>query len=172
VETGLNYNYMRDYDAQTGRYVESDPIGLKGGINTYVYVSDPLTQVDPFGLMGRGGGSGGASTSTCDYYAKKCAETGCRYYCFTGPIACKYADINPLFLLNGPGKLNCVRKCLVEEDDKVHRRRQQQPVCYGNKCLGNDEIDGYHRKCFTSCGATGYPGISPPWLPLDLNPPH
>jgi RHS repeat-associated protein len=35
VETGLNQNYMRDYDPAVGRYIESDPIGLLGGINTY-----------------------------------------------------------------------------------------------------------------------------------------
>ena len=32
VETGLFYNYFRDYDPQTGRYVQSDPIGLTGGV--------------------------------------------------------------------------------------------------------------------------------------------
>lgn len=34
-ETNLHYNYFRDYDPQLGRYVESDPIGLAGGVNTY-----------------------------------------------------------------------------------------------------------------------------------------
>ena len=50
-ETGLNYNYFRDYDSVTGRYVETDPIGLQGGINTYGYAgANPLSHSDPTGL--------------------------------------------------------------------------------------------------------------------------
>lgn len=50
-ETGLHYNYFRDYDPSIGRYVESDPIGLEGGANTYGYVSqNPASAVDFFGL--------------------------------------------------------------------------------------------------------------------------
>ncbi|MDD0843385.1 RHS repeat-associated core domain-containing protein [Pseudomonas sp. Gutcm_11s] len=50
-ETGLHYNYFRDYDPQTGRYVESDPIGLAGGLNTFGYVdANPLLYVDSLGL--------------------------------------------------------------------------------------------------------------------------
>ncbi|WP_263147856.1 RHS repeat-associated core domain-containing protein [Pseudomonas sp. RIT-PI-AD] len=51
-ESGLRYNYFRDYDPQTGRYVESDPIGLRGGLNTFGYVGgNPLKNVDPKGLV-------------------------------------------------------------------------------------------------------------------------
>lgn len=50
-ETGTLYNYFRDYDAQVGRYIQSDPIGLVAGLNTYTYVSGkPLTSIDLFGL--------------------------------------------------------------------------------------------------------------------------
>ena len=50
-ETNLHYNYFRDYDPSLGIYKQSDPIGLRGGLNTYVYVgSRPLSYVDPLGL--------------------------------------------------------------------------------------------------------------------------
>jgi RHS repeat-associated protein len=51
-ETNTSYNYFRDYDPAVGRYVQSDPVGLLGGLNTFLYVGgDPLSRVDQKGLV-------------------------------------------------------------------------------------------------------------------------
>ncbi|WP_336220172.1 RHS repeat-associated core domain-containing protein [Citrobacter amalonaticus] len=49
-ESGLHYNRHRYYDPAKGRYITQDPIGLRGGVNLYSYVPNPLQYIDPLGL--------------------------------------------------------------------------------------------------------------------------
>lgn len=50
-QAGLHQNWRRDYSPAVGQYVESDPIGLGGGMNTFVYVGDnPISYTDASGL--------------------------------------------------------------------------------------------------------------------------
>jgi len=52
-ESNLSHNINRDYEAATDRYVQSDPVGLDGGLSTYAYVgSNPFLATDPLGTQG------------------------------------------------------------------------------------------------------------------------
>jgi RHS repeat-associated protein len=91
ISRRLHQNYFRDYDPAVGRYVESDPIGLAAGVNTYPYVgANPLTFVDPDGLdetiwNNTTGGRSGWDGSTNGNWGSKCWSGG-QYSCGGHPM--------------------------------------------------------------------------------------
>jgi RHS repeat-associated protein len=67
-ETGLDYNFYRYYDPDTGRYAAADPLGLESAPNHHTYVTNPYSRLDPLGLVGgtyyRGSRAGESATFT------------------------------------------------------------------------------------------------------------
>lgn len=53
VESGLHYNRFRYYDPSCGRFINQDPVGILGGLNSYQYVTNPTQWIDPFGLTAK-----------------------------------------------------------------------------------------------------------------------
>ncbi|CAM3529392.1 putative Rhs family protein [Xenorhabdus nematophila ATCC 19061] len=52
-ETGLSYNRARYYSPTLGRFLQTDPAGIEGGLNLYAYVgNDPVNFIDPTGQWG------------------------------------------------------------------------------------------------------------------------
>ena len=89
-ETGLHYNYFRYYDPKTGRYLTSDPIGLVGGINLFLYcANNPVNYLDVLGLK---------SKECCyeyDWKCKKCIKWGPKKLdadCFLSCMAKNFAE--------------------------------------------------------------------------------
>lgn len=113
-QAGLHQNMARDYDPAVGRYVESDPIGLAAGVNTYAYVgADPIDWLDPDGLdethvVNTAGGRSTWDGPTNGNWGGKCWSGG-RYSCGGHPMGkAPPADSGDMCYMHHD---NCYDKC-------------------------------------------------------------
>ncbi len=105
--TGLYYFRARWYDSETGRWLSKDPIGIRGGLNQYVFCgSNPVMFVDPSGLIGRAAHARQVSEArraiSTDASAQRAAGTGARGFNAVG------AGVGAAGTLSGVGTIPSV----------------------------------------------------------------
>jgi RHS repeat-associated protein len=137
AESGLHYNYFRDYEPGSGRYVQSDPIGLDGGENTYGYtLSNPILYQDAQGTT---------AVATALPWIKVCiaAGAGAAAALLTRAlISYAYCDTCPL---------------TMEETEECKKERYRcHPIC-SDECVDRgwrSDAPGCYRKCIRRCMPT------------------
>ncbi len=156
-ETNNHFNYFRDYDPSLGIYKQSDPIGLRGGLNTYAYVrSNPLTYFDPDGLEVR---------FICRALAGFAAYTG-KQHCFVHITCPQEGWASTLSLYGGRGlwPTDSYKAANEGPDNPTAPSKYNQPVtpnqCFGDPC-------GYEKAVLGRFNS--FPGGLVPYSPTGPN---
>jgi len=117
-ETGTHYNYFRDYDPLRGGYIQSDPIGLKAGVNFYTYAEqNPVLAYDPYGLL-----------SSCCQQAKQMILQNPKNKGAHGTVVCCYGKKESCVWSEQGATMapdTIIRKCKIAHEDK----HQEQGAC-------------------------------------------
>lgn len=132
-ESGLHQNYYRDYEPTTGRYVETDPIGLDGGINTYGYAyQNPVNYLDFFGLDAECRRKAFAEVDACRKVVTKLG-----FYCETSCILTLTLKSRKVYKI-------CMRAC-EGADDGAHDKCTFYYFALLDKCDEDDELCKYRK---------------------------
>jgi RHS repeat-associated protein len=158
AESDLHYNWNRYYNPETGRYIASDPIGLDGGLNTYLYANaNPVMFIDPNGELAIPLAYvvwGGAiiTVSACN------VSPQCRDGIVNGTIAV-YNTINDAAKALGQIIEDVVDYCTGDDGDMSCEKRYELDI---NFCdiqyekilfvLGEDEARLYYKSCAEIAG--------------------
>jgi RHS repeat-associated protein len=153
-ESETFYNYFRTYDGSLGRYQQSDPIGLAGGLNAYVYgLGNPTRHTDRFGL-----------STTVDTWCRQ-QPAGCAEALGGAQQGTSYA---PAYLGTGwAATIWCwMADCIVQTAESKPNREQRPDNCpTGTKPIdkypGLDRGDIHGIKDGINAGAKDWVGISP-----------
>lgn len=172
-ETGLIQNWHRTFNPTTGRYIESDPIGLAGGMNTFSYADgSPTSKTDKLGLKtfmckkplhalgGVGARSGWDIAGNPLYHQYLCVSDGNGGYRCGGQDQRGQKWYDPI---NGPGKASsdqfdqqtceqrepdnsCIEQCLMR---RFSGPRPRYGIPFGTDCQewSDDALTDCQQQC-------------------------
>ena len=164
-ETGLHQNYFRDYSPARGRYVQSDPTGLWGGLNTYSYAyNDPLGYIDPTGevpiapivvgyLRCVASCTGQAAAMEGLFGDLKCFDPG------QTAKDCALSCANPLNWIKGPS--NYARRPGTKRADYWRRQYEKIEGEPWPKTVDGKNYHAHHKKALADKGTDTYDNIMP-----------
>lgn len=158
AESGLHHNYFRDYDPELGRYIQSDPIGLEGGINTYGYAhQNPLVYSDPTGEIAPAVWAYARCIASCKAFAA--AASAITGECDDTTVGdCALDCLNPLNWLKfkgpkigghskndgpDPGISNVTKK--IDDKDRGNKQLRKKPGSLGQS-KGTDALRRENKK--------------------------